>query len=310
MMLGKTPEFIRWALAHECALRDFPNWQDPNRTERHLRAIRVYQNAVKQDRVLDGVAVEALESDMVEVDEVLGFRVHDVFEFYGDPESVANTCQSCPANVLKKIDSSAWVGCYGLMPVSEIVLPDLVETVPQGSIDLRIVLEELLSENPILSERIQQRFDKTAPSWYGLWISRIPSLTQRQIQLEVIEAVLELAPCSVTPPWEVFRRGLRLSIEEDIPLHIQLVPEAETDGVYWFVDPHCGRCGAISNTQTHTGKQCLVCKNEGRPRERQRRFVRGKRPYWKMSRFLGEDGTREFLEEFNKYKGWDHVTVR
>ncbi len=309
-MLGRTPEFIRWALAHECALRDFPKWKDPNRTERHLRAIRVYQNAVKQDRVFDGVAVESIESDVVIVDEVLGFRVHDVFEFYGNPESVANTCQSCPANALQQIDSSAWVGCYGLMPVSDIVLPDLVETVPQGSIDLRIVLEEVLRQNSILADQIHQAFSKTTPNWYGLWISRIPSRKQRKIQLEVVEAILELVPCPVTPPWEVFRRGLRLSVEKDIPLHVQLVPEAETDGVYWFVDSHCGRCGAISHTQTHTGTQCLVCKNEGRPRERQRRFVRGKRPYWKISRFLGAGRTREFLKEFNKYKGWDHVTVR
>ena len=309
-MQGKTPEFIRWALAYQCPLRDFPKWTDPNRTERHLRAIRVYQNAVRQDRVLNGVAVEPIESETIDVTKVLGFRVHDVFEFCGDPEAVAKICEGCPANALQLLDRSAWVGCYGLMPVTEVVLPDLVGELSQGSVDMRVLLDEVLQENFELAERVWTVFDKTNPSWYGLWIPRIPSAKQRLIQLEAVEAVLQRAPCAVTPPWEAFRRGLRLSVEQNIPLHVQLVPEAETDGVYWFVESHCGRCGAVSKPQKHTGTQCLVCKNEGRPREPQRRFVRGKRPYWKITRFLGEDGTREFLNDYKQHKGWEHVTVR
>ena len=309
-MQGKTPEFIRWALAQECPLRDFPKWTDPNRTERHLRAIRVYQNAMKQGRVLNGLVVEPLKTEVLDVEETLGFRVDDVFEFYGDPQAVAKICESCPANVLRQLDSSAWVGCFGLMPVSEVVFPDLVGEVPQGLVDLRELLEEELQQNRPLAEQIWEVFDKTSPAWYGLWISRSPSAKQRDLQLKVLDKILERVPCSVTPPWDAFRRALRLSIEQDIPLHVQLAPEAETDGVYWFVDSHCGRCGASATSQTHTGTQCLVCKNEGRPRDPQRRFVRGKRPYWKMTRFLGEDGTREFLEKYKQHRGWDHVTVR
>tara|TARA_B100000945_G_scaffold184443_1_gene147872 strand:- start:1983 stop:2912 length:930 start_codon:yes stop_codon:yes gene_type:complete len=309
-MLGKTPEFLRWALAHACALKDFPKWTDPNRTERHLRAIRVYQNAVNQDRILNGVAVEPIQDASVDVAEVLGFRVHDVFEFYGDPEAVSKTCEVCPANAMKMLDSSAWVGCFGMMPVNEVALPDLVGELPNGSVDMRELLQQVLKEDSELVERIYEAFDKTSPSWYGLWISRTPSLKQRAIQLEVVEAVLQRTPCTVSAAWDAFHRGLRLSVEQNIPLHVQLVPEAETDGVYWFVDSHCGRCGAIASSEKHTGTQCLVCKNEGRPRQPQRRFVRGKRPYWKMTRFLGEDGAREFLNEYKQHKGWDHVTVR
>ncbi len=309
-MQGTTPEFLRWALAYACPLRDFPKWTDPNRTERHLRAIRVYQNAVRQNRVFNGIAVQPVDGDCIDVETVLGFRVHDVFEFYGDPQSVSETCQSCPANIPGHEQSPTWVGCYGLMPVSEVVLPDLVAEVPQGKADLRVLLESVLETDPDLAQRVRDNFDNTTPAWYGLWISRTPSCRQRQIQLEVLEKLLAQAPCPITPPWEAFQRAVRLSIEQDIQLHLQLVPAAETDGIYWYVDEHCGRCGAMSTTQTHTGTQCLVCKNEGRPRNRQRRFVRGKRPYWKMTRFLGEQGTRQFLEEYKLYKGWDHVTIR
>ena len=79
-MQGKTPEFIRWALAQECPLRDFPNWTDPNKTERHLRAIRVYQNAMKQGRVLNGLVVEPLKTEVLDVEDVVTsiFLVEDL----------------------------------------------------------------------------------------------------------------------------------------------------------------------------------------------------------------------------------------
>lgn len=302
-MQGTTPEFIRWALAHECPLRDFPKWKDPNKTERHLRAIRVYQNAVQESRVLDGIAIEPLVSSDVVPNEVLGFRVDDVFEFYGDPSSVASICEPCPANAVRQSDSQAWVGCFGLMPVSNIVLPDLVDEVPVGTVDLREQLGLLLTQQPHLEESIRTCFPRTSPEWYGLWISRVPSIKQRQIQLQVVNELLKVVPCAITPPWEAFQSALRLSVDRKIPLHIQLVPEAVTDGVYWYVDQHCGRCCAISTALTHTGQQCQVCKNEGRPREPQRRFVRGKRPYWKMTRFLGAEGTSKYLERYLKQKG-------
>ena len=103
-MQGTTPEFIRWALAHECPLRDFPKWKDPNKTERHLRAIRVYQNAVQESRVLDGIAIEPLVSSDVVPNEVLGFRVDDVFEFESDPANDhqrydhGHARKDCPGN--------------------------------------------------------------------------------------------------------------------------------------------------------------------------------------------------------------------
>lgn len=309
-MRGTTPEFIRWALEQECALRDLPKWQDPNRTERHLRAIRVYQDALADGRVFEGVAVEPENSDTMMAEQALGFRVDDVFEFYGDPESVAKLCSRCPANVAKQIHSNAWVGCFGQMPVSDVVLPDLIDDLPVGTVDLRQVLETLLSEDRLLRDQVYRAFDKTSPSWYGLWISRSPSLKQRTVQLNVIESLLGQVPCDVTPPWEMFRRALRLSVEYDIPIHLQLVPAAETDGVYWVVDQHCGRCGAVATAATHTGRQCRVCKNEGRPRDAQRRFVKGKRPYWKITRFLGEQGAKEYLQVYINQRGWKHVTVR
>lgn len=111
-MQGTTPEFIRWALAHECPLRDFPKWKDPNKTERHLRAIRVYQNAVQESRVLDGIAIEPLVSSDVVPNEVLGFRVDDVFEFYGDPSSVASICEPCPAKCSSSIRQSGLGGLF------------------------------------------------------------------------------------------------------------------------------------------------------------------------------------------------------
>ena len=104
-----------------------------------------------------------------------------MFEFYGDPSSVASICEPCPANAVRQSDSQAWVGCFGLMPVSNIVLPDLVDEVPVGTVDLREQLELLLTQQPYLEESIRTCFPRTSPEWYGLWISRVPSIKQRQI---------------------------------------------------------------------------------------------------------------------------------
>ena len=62
---------------------------------------------------------------------------------------MASICEPCPANAVRQSDSQAWVGCFGLMPVSNIVLPDLVDEVPVGTVDLREQLGLLLTQQPI-----------------------------------------------------------------------------------------------------------------------------------------------------------------
>ena len=56
---SSTPEFLRWTLAVACKLKDFAQWKNPDKVERHLRAVRVCETAIREGRVLDGICVAA-----------------------------------------------------------------------------------------------------------------------------------------------------------------------------------------------------------------------------------------------------------
>ena len=300
---SSTPEFLRWTLVVACNLKDFSQWKNPDRVERHLRAIRICETAIREGRVLDGICVADQQGS--DPANALGFRIADVVESFGSLEAIANTCEHCAANAIKELHPMANVGCFGLMPVTNVQVYPVTETAKLGATNLQQLLEKMLMTNLDLGLRIAKHFVPTRPVWYGLWIPDSPTLQQRQIQLEVMDELLT----SVTDPhvnsaWKLFAAAIRISVEHDIEIRIELCPAGVRDNVNWTVPEHCCRCHAPWKPDLRKSMpSCQICKYQGNPNKRHQGFVQGKRPYWKLSQFMGEQQAAVFIEQYRQREG-------
>ena len=301
---SSTPEFLRWTLAVACKLKDFSQWKNPDKVERHLRAVRVCETAIREGRVLDGICVAAGQG-VEDSANTLGFRIADVVESFVSLEAIAGTCEKCPANAIKELHPLANAGCFGLMPITNIDVYPVGETTVLGGTNLQQLLDEVLLDNFELSSRITRYFPPTRPAWYGLWIPDSPALQQRQIQLEVMDELLvSVTDTQVNLAWKLFTAALRISVKHDFEIRIELCPAGVRDNVNWTVPEHCCRCHAPWKPDLRKSmSSCQICKHQGHPNKRHQGFVQGKRPYWKLSQFLGEQQAALFLEQYRQREG-------
>jgi hypothetical protein len=300
---SSTPEFLRWTLAVACNLKDFPQWKSPDRVERHLRAVRICETTIREGHVLDGICVDAQHGK--DPADALGFRIADVVESFGSLEAIAKTCQHCAANAIKELHPTANVGCFGLMPITNIQVHPVNETTVLGETNLQQLLDEILKDNLDLGLRVAKHFAPTRPVWYGLWIPDSPSLQQRQVLLEVMdELLMSVRDSHVNSAWKLFAAAMRISVEHDFEIRIELCPAGVRDNVNWTVPEHCCRCHAPWKPDLRKSMpSCQICKYQGNPNKRHQGFVQGKRPYWKLSQFLGEQQAAVFLEQYRQREG-------
>jgi hypothetical protein len=114
--LQSTPPFIRWTLALECPLREGSDSFDPDQTERLLRGVRCYSDALAESRVKDGIAWQRHFPD----EEPRGFEVEAVLEPLGGEAFIRQNCTHCPANAIARAEPDAMAGCVGhLVPPVE-----------------------------------------------------------------------------------------------------------------------------------------------------------------------------------------------
>src|SRR5262245_30001266 len=89
----QTPEFVRWALARACPLREFDKWDHPEQVERRLRPLRSYAEAAAEGRVFEGICVSRevspSGSDWLSA---TGFRASEVLDAYGGHGYVQDLC--------------------------------------------------------------------------------------------------------------------------------------------------------------------------------------------------------------------------
>ncbi len=114
-----TPEFVAWTLNHACALREDTDTSDPLATERQLRVLRSYADALAEQRCFDGICVnDSLDR---------GFRAADVLAAYGGEALLDSQCGCCPANTLLSRSPGNFAGCYGWLILSEERCRELTE---------------------------------------------------------------------------------------------------------------------------------------------------------------------------------------
>lgn len=109
--MERTPEFVAWTLSQACALREDSDTTDPLSTERQLRVLRSYADAVAENRCQAGICINA--------EQERGFRLTDVLSAYGGEKLIASQCGTCPANTLRNRPQGNFAGCFGWLILTD-----------------------------------------------------------------------------------------------------------------------------------------------------------------------------------------------
>ncbi len=273
-----TPEFIRWALELPCALRMGKKWSDPEQTERQLRSLRAYSDAVREDRTFERICVQRFGVE----EEPLGFMIDEVLDAYGGAREVDANCPTCPANAVLSRSDVGLAGCYDLLAKSELNCIDQ---------DLERIVARL-----DIAPSYRRRFPITTPPWYGLWMQGRPTADQLHCVLRILDAARKQS--SPSRALNVFIQAIQVALDQDIPMRWKLEPAGEVEGQSWVIPSHCPDCKAF---QDEAKDRCSVCGRAGRAFGIRRRKVRGNRPYWKIERFLGVAESKAFLDRYARH---------
>ena len=294
-IIGPTPQFVRWAIAHRCSLRELELDDLPDSTFRQLRGIRVLSAGLADGRVFEQICVHDSVSPATNARDARGFPIAEILNLVGGQQHLDHCCNSCPANASDE-EAVGWAGCYGWLPA------DLSWSLAtDGSSDKGAKIKEDLP--PILDAVIQSRlmnqyeskFGKCRP-WYGLWRDRVLD----QGQLGVLNSALEMAMerTSVTKQirhlWDATVRCLQFGKD----LHVELVPPGYSNGSAWTVLAHCPKC----NCATQKDNVCCGCHRRGNLVEGRKFKVLGFRPYLLLRNILGEPETIQFVKRYLEWK--------
>lgn len=279
-----TPEFIRWTLSRSCAVRDFDEATNPERTDRQLRSLRLYCEAVADGRQFEGVC---LEPNIRDSSEPLGFLSEEVLSTYGGAEQIQQWCSQCPANAAKTTGTLSWAGCFGWFELS--FLGDSLH---------QFVEDVIHTSNATLRTKIETNFLPTRPVWFGLWATSPLTEIQVQCHLEIADA-LSAANGNVEKTLREWRATLVAARQFSLPLHVVHFPAGVVQNNRWFVPACCERCHA---TRENPRRPCPACGWNSFPSPSRRRHVQGIRPYRPLKTFMTETQVADFLQRYHEQR--------
>ena len=284
-LIGPTPAFLRWAVRHPCPLREIELENLPSSTFRQLRSLSEWSTALREGRVVDGVA---FHPDTSRDTKLLGFPVDEIADAFGGKAFVQSSCDGCVAN--SQSDSGGFAGCFGLVQIADLseVLRKTEQAASHG--DLYSRFRQTFHWRVAGDDRLS-----AAELWYGLWIERvIPPVAAEALRLFVEEFR------DAAQEWESFYVSLKRCIKHNLDLHVELFPSGVSDGQSWRLDPHCATCkapwdGARNGT---AAKLCPVCGEKWVQRAEKKRKVLGIRPYMQLQHIFGEEKCEELRSRF------------
>lgn len=292
-IIGPTPQFVRWAIAQPCPLRELKVDNLPDSTFRQLRSIRTLSEAMAAEQVFEQICVHPSVISLAHAKHARGFPIDDVLGLVGGQQNLDRCCHACPANAAAN-RSQQWAGCFGWLPA------DTSWTIARASGDscaTQPILEEDLPVilRTVIHDRLEKKFDREFgywDPWYGLWRHRIPT----RGQLRVLQSALDLAcrhandAASIQHLSNAVSRCLRFRLD----LHVELVPPGFSDGSTWLVCAHCPEC----KSTVQTDNICQGCRREGTQTAARKFGVLGNRPYLQLDQILGETAAAQFVERY------------
>ncbi len=309
-IVGPTPAFLSWAIQYACPLRDPVEQRVPRSTFRQLRGLRELSLAQIENRVVHGVCLHP-DATFASPEQALGFSAAEIADPFGGLEFATACCRDCPANAGAHRQAKLLAGCYGWLPVdlrtdfAEVVrgrvitnaplpleAPSIVELLEQAKLDLA---------GTILPE---QGFLATSPVWYGLW-SRSPippnsgsSLAQL---FSILLSIIETMPALSSRDLIGFLDALNQCQENQLELHVELVPSGYSDGTTWTLNSHCRLCKHESAAPPNNSV-CPCCGQSGTWQHGLKSKVLGLRPYMNLQSIYGAAETNRILSAADQKK--------
>lgn len=282
-VLGPTPPFLRWAIGQACPLRDVDVDNLADQTFRQLRNLRELSNGYRQHRVMDGICVHP--APMGDADLLRGFHVDEVFDYFGDAQSLQATCGKCPANCSAAVETD-WAGCFGLVPVD---LNFTFGHTPASQVLPHDSLAEIV--DPILGQPL---------GFYRLWIDRWVDPQGLAKLADVFHQAASQRPNH--DALQQFANACRRCADHRLGLFVELVPAGFSDGVHWRLSRGCIRCRYHGQQPREKGTPCPVCGNGHADDSGRKAKVLGLRPYLLLQRVIGKLPTQEFVRRYRQHR--------
>jgi len=275
-IVGPTPSFVRWAIRHECPLRQIDDDNLADSTFRQLRGLRELSVARNEDRILEGVCFHREQTKDSKT--ALGFFADEISDFYGGVENVSSCCGACPANAVQLAHADqrqqVWGGCYGWFPSQS------------DGHDFMREFENASTENMPFN-------------WYQVWQTSV----WQGAELERLQKILKQIPATiVNVALAELTAAVTACVANEFSLVTELVPGGNSDGLHWTINSHCPDC---KFEMSESRKDCPACGRSGVPNRMVKRKVLGLRPYVKLSRLLGDDATSELLAKYLDLRATD-----
>jgi hypothetical protein len=288
-VIGPTPQFVRWAIAEPCPLRELDPDNLPESTFRQLRSIRALSEGISEGRVFEQICVHPSVTSVSEVEHARGFSVEEILDLWGGRQHLDRCCHTCPANAC-----GPWAGCFGWLPADSSWSLDRAEAGPDGK-PLPVVEDLPRVLDSVLQRRLKHPFEVEFGSWkhwYGLWRYRVLTPGQLRVLHSALELAIELAKNRAMLSQLLLATDRCLRFERE--LHVELVPPGFSNGSNWVVSAHCPDCKCA----VQTGNVCAGCQRAGNFVAERKLKVLGYRPYLRLSQLLGEKATARFVERY------------
>ena len=301
-ILGRTPQFVRWAIWQECSLRQLSADRLTHETFRSLRGLREFSVARSEGRVIDGVCIHPTASS-AQVSQAKGFFDSEVLDAHGDEDFVNSCCSGCLANSLQDL----WCGCYGWLfsrcnyrfdTTTEASEESDRNAEEEQGLDFVELVDQIIEENN-LSDQAARLFAKASPRWYGIWKAGIVRDEKAEWLLRVfalVEQRVEQQGVPRNPDLAQLIEALKRCCEHGLAIHVELVPPGFSDGQTWTISRCCPTCKF--EMQDKKEQSCPACKRFGNPHELRKNKVLGLRPYVHLEGVIGAEKTAEILKKF------------
>jgi len=283
-VLGPTPPFIRWAIEHDCALRDLDVESLADQTFRQLRNLRELSNGYREARVLEDICVHPAPTG--DPSAFRAFHADEVFDFFGDAASLSQQCGDCDANCNADLKTD-WAGCFGLVSVNlNFTFGHTMQTQVLPADNLISLVDHAMAEEN---------------GFYRLW-------TQKWIEETAITQLASIFTM-VAPqradhaPLQQFADACQRCADHRMRLFVELIPGGFSDGTHWKLNRACEKCRFESQTPREKGVHCPACKSRNPDDFGRKAKVLGLRPYLLLERVLGKTKTQEFAARYKDHRG-------
>ena len=240
------PRIVRWSLEQRCPLRQGDRWETPDVTHKQLRpAALLSTSKIHPDddlAVTESTEVYFSPTTSVSIPD-LGCRLSQLCQPLGGWPAVRDACTTCPANVQIHRAGNC-VGCHGHLGFQ-------VGTMFDHGFQQAV-------EAAGVKQQVNDLFPQTKQLWTRFWMTSPWRVEHAEVMLQILSSRAVRIRMGLGPfgdrrndSFARFLLALNLSCEQEIPLHVELLPPfvAEQTDTYAH---HCRFCKADSPRDWHT----------------------------------------------------------